>query len=87
MARSYNGTNNDDAVSGFLYDENVFTNFGIGYDKVTGGYYNDTFKLLVDERTEQVALFRDDERRHVVASPERSSYGAAARAQVGPCPS
>jgi Ca2+-binding RTX toxin-like protein len=54
MARSYNGTNNDDAVSGFLYDENVFTNFGIGYDKVTGGYYNDTFKLLVDERTDTI---------------------------------
>jgi Ca2+-binding RTX toxin-like protein len=54
MARSYNGTNNDDAVSGFLYDENVFTNFGVGYDKVTGGYYNDTFKLLVDERTDTI---------------------------------
>jgi hypothetical protein len=32
----------------------VFSDFGIGYDKVTGGNFNDTFNLLVDEKTDTI---------------------------------
>src|SRR4051812_23433313 len=53
MAR-YTGTSGNDIKTGLLLDPNIFDNYGIGQDKVTGGIYSDTFNLLVDERTDTI---------------------------------
>ncbi len=53
MAR-YFGTAGDDSIAGAQFEADTFVGFGIGYDKVVGGQFNDTFIFSVDEKTDYV---------------------------------
>jgi Ca2+-binding RTX toxin-like protein len=48
------GTLHDDTVTGATFETNMFAGFGGGADKVTGGYFDDVFTLLVDEKTDTI---------------------------------
>ena len=37
MTRTWRGTAGNDTVTGRLNDDNLFTNFGQGFDNLTGG--------------------------------------------------
>jgi Ca2+-binding RTX toxin-like protein len=49
MTRTWRGTAGNDDITGPYHDDNVFINFGKGFDTLTGGARSDTFFLTVDE--------------------------------------
>ena len=52
MPRFFYGTRYDDTLIG--NEPGVYSDFGIGYDKITAGSFNDTFILSVDEKTDTI---------------------------------
>src|SRR5215204_6513288 len=53
MAR-FTGTKGNDTAAAPLLTSNVFDNFGIGQDTLTGGMLADVFNLVVDEQTDRI---------------------------------
>ena len=54
MTRTWRGTAGNDTVTGRLNDDNLFTNFGQGFDNLTGGNRPDTFVLTVDDHRDRI---------------------------------
>ena len=42
---NYVGTSANELVFGSLFEDNFFSGFGVGLDRVTGGSFNDVFKV------------------------------------------
>lgn len=54
MTRTFRGSPGNDTVTGALNDQNVFTNFGQGFDVLTGGDRSDAFILTVDDHRDRI---------------------------------
>src|SRR4051794_29733288 len=50
----YQGTHVDDSIIAQQYEDNLFTDFGLGKDLLIGGQFDDTFMLVVDEAMDRI---------------------------------